>query len=433
MSETRLGNARRHLTVGFLALVILVGGFGTWAVFANISGAIIAGGQIEVEQNRQVVQHLDGGIVSEVLVKEGDIVEVDTPLIRLDAQLLRSELTIVEGQLFELMARTGRLKAERDAVTEIQFEDELLELAKAREDVQTLMDGQTSLFQARQESLLKEKDQLARRAEQIQSQIKGIDAQLEALEIQVGLIAKERVDQEGLLAKGLAQASRVLALQREEAGLYGTIGELQASRAEAEGRATEIEIEILKLDTSTREEAITRLRDLEYNQVELAERRQTLSEQLNRLDITAPVGGIVYDLAITTPRSVVRPAEPVLYIIPQDRPLVIAARVEPIHIDQVFVGQDVVLRFSAFDARNTPELDGRVMQVSADAFVDERTQASFYRAQIRLLEGEVEKLEGQVILPGMPVEAFIRTDDRTPLAYLVKPLTDYFNKAFRES
>lgn len=339
----------------------------------------------------------------------------------------------MEGQLFELMARTGRLEAERDGSDTISYEEELHQLAAAREDVQDLMDGQTSLFEARRESMLKEKDQLARRADQIESQISGIDAQLEALEVQVGLIGKELADQQSLLDRGLAQASRVLALQREEASLQGTIGELAASRAEAEGRATEIEIEILKLDTLTREEAITRLRDLEYNQVELAERRQTLREQLNRLDITAPVGGIVYDLAITTPRSVVRPAEPVLYIIPQDRPLVIAARVEPIHIDQVFVGQEVVLRFSAFDARNTPELDGRVMQVSADAFVDERTQASFYRAEIRLLDGEVEKLEGQAILPGMPVEAFIRTDDRTPLAYLVKPLADYFNKAFRES
>ncbi|MEO0828891.1 MAG: HlyD family type I secretion periplasmic adaptor subunit [Pseudomonadota bacterium] len=433
MSGQKVGNARWHLTVGFIALVILVGGFGTWAVLANISGAIIAGGQIEVEQNRQVVQHLDGGIVSEVLVKEGDIIEVDTPLIKLDDQLLSSELAIVEGQLFELMARTGRLEAERDGSDTISYEEELHQLAAAREDVQDLMDGQTSLFEARRESMLKEKDQLARRADQIESQISGIDAQLEALEVQVGLIGKELADQQSLLDRGLAQASRVLALQREEASLQGTIGELAASRAEAEGRATEIEIEILKLDTLTREEAITRLRDLEYNQVELAERRQTLREQLNRLDITAPVGGIVYDLAITTPRSVVRPAEPVLYIIPQDRPLVIAARVEPIHIDQVFVGQEVVLRFSAFDARNTPELDGRVMQVSADAFVDERTQASFYRAEIRLLDGEVEKLEGQAILPGMPVEAFIRTDDRTPLAYLVKPLADYFNKAFRES
>ena len=426
-------NPRFPMLVGFTALFILVGGFGTWSVVANISGAIIAGGQIEVEQNRQVVQHPDGGVVQEVLIEEGDVVMAGEPLLRLDDQLISSELSIVEGQLFELMARSGRLKAERDGVDTITFDDELHELNRTRDDIQGLMDGQTRLFEARRESRAKEADQLARRAEQIQSQIVGIDAQREALETQQSLIAKELADQQQLLEGGLTQASRVSSLQREEARLLGTIGELLASRAEAEGRATEIEIEILKLDTGRREEAITRLRDLEYSQVELLERRQSLKERLARLEITAPVSGIVYSLSITTPRSVVGAGEPILYLIPQDRPLVIAARVEPIHIDQIFVGQEVRLLFSAFDANETPELEGTVMKVSADAFLDERTQISYYRAEIHLNPGEIDNLEGQSIIPGMPVESFIRTDDRTPMAYLIKPFTDYFNKAFRES
>ena len=429
---TGLG-ARIPLTIGFVSMIVLVGGFGTWSVMANISGAIIASGQIEVDQNRQIVQHLDGGVVSEVLVDEGDVVTAGAPLIRLDAQLLASELTIVEGQLFEMMARSARLQAERDSVPVISFNDELETLAQIRADVAELMDGQQSLFQARAASVEKEVDQLRRRAGQIANQIDGIDAQLVALDTQQDLIAKELADQQSLLDKGLAQASRVLSLQREDARLLGTIGELTASRAEADGRRTEMEIEILKLDTRRREDAITRLRDIEFNQAEMLERRLALKERLARLEITAPVSGVVYDLAVNTPRSVVRPAEPVLYIIPQDRPLVIATRVEPIHIDQVFVGQEVVLRFSAFDARTTPELIGQVVQVSADAFVDERTLVAYYRAEIRLIDGEVAKLEGQTIIPGMPVEAFIRTDDRTPLAYLIKPLADYFNKAFRES
>lgn len=429
---TGLG-ARIPLTIGFVSMIVLVGGFGTWSVMANISGAIIASGQIEVDQNRQIVQHLDGGVVSEVLVDEGDVVTAGAPLIRLDAQLLASELTIVEGQLFEMMARSARLQAERDSVPVISFNDELETLAQTRADVAELMDGQQSLFQARAASVEKEVDQLRRRAGQIANQIDGIDAQLVALDTQQDLIAKELADQQSLLDKGLAQASRVLSLQREDARLLGTIGELTASRAEADGRRTEMEIEILKLDTRRREDAITRLRDIEFNQAEMLERRLALKERLARLEITAPVSGVVYDLAVNTPRSVVRPAEPVLYIIPQDRPLVIATRVEPIHIDQVFVGQEVVLRFSAFDARTTPELIGQVVQVSADAFVDERTLVAYYRAEIRLIDGEVAKLEGQTIIPGMPVEAFIRTDDRTPLAYLIKPLADYFNKAFRES
>jgi HlyD family secretion protein len=207
-----------------------------------------------------------------------------------------------------------------------------------------------------------------------------------------------------------------------------------ASEAQAEGRITEIEIETLKLRTRQREEAISRLRDLQYRELELAEQRRSLQERLDRLDITAPVSGIVYGLTVHTPRSVIRPADPVLYLVPQDRPLVIAARVDPIHIDQTFVGQDVTLRFSTLDQRQTPELFGTVTQVSADAFEDQASQMSYYRAEIVLQDGELDKLpEGITLIPGMPVESYIRTDDRSPMTYLVKPMADYFNKAFRES
>ena len=221
--------------------------------------------------------------------------------------------------------------------------------------------------------------------------------------------------------------------QREQARLLGQVGELQASAAQAEGRITEIEIEKLKLVTTRREQAITELRDLQYRELELAERRQSLRQQLDRLDIRAPVSGVVYGLTVFAERSVIRAADPVLYLVPQDRPLVVAARIDPIHRDEVYVGQPVTLRFATFDARTTPELYGTVMQVSADAFTDEQAGASFYRAEMVLNEGENEKLGDLRIVPGMPVEAFIRTSDRTPLAYLLKPLTDYFNRAFRES
>lgn len=433
MSSPALPTARFPLVLGLLALAILVGGFGAWASFANISGAIIAGGQIEVDQNRQVVQHPDGGVVARVVVDEGDTVDAGAVLLELDDTDLASELAIVEGQLFELMARSGRLEAERDEAQEIRFAPELGTLAASRDDVAALMRGQERLFAARLSTLDQEAQQLARRRDQIAAQIDGIDAQLTSLQDQLALIAEELEGQQSLLDRGLAQSSRVLSLRREEARMSGTIGELAAARAEAEGRATEIDIEILKLYTTRREEAISRLRDLQYNRAELAERRLSLQDRLSRLDIRAPVSGVVYGLAVNTPRSVVRAADPVMYIIPQDRPLVIAAKVEPIHVDQVFVGQQVILRFSAFDARTTPELLGTVMQVSADAFTDERSQVTYYRAEIRLEEGELAKLEGQDVIPGMPVEAFIRTQDRTPLAYLVKPLADYFNKAFRES
>ncbi len=427
-------SARRPLILGILALIVLVGGFGAWSVLANISGAIVVSGQIEVEQNRQVVQHPDGGVVEALLVKEGDNVDAGDILIKLDPTGIQSTLNTVEGQLFELMARRSRLEAERDDAKAIVFAPELVEAAAENPKIDDLMRGQARLFRARLDSLSKAVDQLQKRRAQISNQIEGIVAQQGALEKQLGLIGQELESQQSLLDRGLAQASRVLALQREEAQLRGTMGELTASKAQAEGRITEIDIEILKLGTARREEAISRLRDLQFRELELTEKRNAAKEKLARLDIRAPVSGVIYDLKVFGTRSVIRPAEPVLYVVPQDRPLVISARVQPIHVDEVFPGQEVELRFPAFNSRTAPELKGRVTQVSADAFIDERTQAPYYRAEIVLKEGENAKLgEGMTLIPGMPVEAFLRTADRTPLAYLIKPLADFFRKAFRET
>ena len=426
-------SARAPLTVGIVGLVLLVGGFGSWSVVTNISGAIIASGRIEVDQNRQVVQHPDGGVVAEILVEEGDIVTPGQVLVRLDETALRSQLAISENQLFELVARRGRLEAERDDATEITFDPLIVDAVEYSEDAADLMAGQVRLMTARTTSIATEIDQLGKRTGQIRSQIEGLSAQKTALREQQALIARELADQQILLDKGLAQASRVLSLRREEARLSGTMGDLESQIAQAEGRITEIDIEILKLGTQRREEAITRLRDLQFRELELREQRRAQLEQLSRLEITAPVSGIVYGLQVFAVRSVIRPADPVLFIVPQDRPLVISAQVEPIHIDKLYLDQDVTLRFSTFDQRETPELNGTVSQISADSFKDEGTSLTYYRVVIVLSEGEITRLPaGATLIPGMPVEAFILTDDRTPMAYLVKPLADYFTKAFRE-
>ncbi len=425
--------ARRPLMIGALSLLVLLGGFGTWAVMSSIAGAVVATGRIEVDRNRQVVQHLDGGIVAEILVEEGDRVADGAVLLRLDAKELRSQLAITEGQLFEMMARRGRLEAERDSGEGVVFDEALLTMAAERPDVADLVEGQRRLFLARSESISREIEQLDKRSAQTGDQITGIKAQQDSMELQLELIAEELRNQVTLLERGLAQAGTVLNLRRTQADLSGRLGELVASEAQALGRITETEIEILKLGSTRREEAITQLRDLRYQELELVENRRTLLERLDRLDITAPVSGIVYDLQVHTPRSVIRPADPVLFLVPQDRPLVIAAQVTPTDIDQIYVGQDVTLRFSALDQRNTPDLFGTVTQVSADAFEDEGTRVSYYRAEIELNEGEAHRLPaGTVLIPGMPVESYIRTQDRSPLAYLVKPLADYFVKAFRE-
>jgi len=426
-------SVHRHLALGLGGLALLILGFGGWASFSEISGAVIAPGQIEVDQNRQVVQHPDGGVVAQILAQEGDSVRQGQLLIQLDATRLGSELAIIEGQLFELMARRGRLEAERDDKPEPVYDMLLRDSAASNQDAAVLMAGQSQLLAARRASRAQEVAQLAKRRSQIDTQITGISAQSQALGQQLELIEQELKDQQTLLDRGLAQAGRVLALRREQARLSGQLGELTAQRALAQERATEIDLEVIKLRTQQREEAITRLRDLQFRELELAEQRRALLDQRDRLAIRAPASGIIYGLQVTTPRSVIRAAEPVMFIIPQDRPLVIAARVDPIHIDKITLGQPVNLRFSALDQRTTPELTGEVAKVSPDAFVDQARGLSYYRAEITLPEAEQAKLPENIrLLPGMPVEAFIRTGDRTPLAYLTKPLTDYFSKAFRD-
>ncbi len=434
MNDQNAWSARKYLFIGFLGLAVLVGGFGGWAALSQISGAIVASGRFEVDQNRQIVQHQTGGTVAKILTDEGEKVEAGQLLIQLDGVELRSQLAITEGQLFELMARRGRLEAERDGTDELSFEPELVEIAAENPDVAELIKGQTNLFNARRASTQQEIDQLAKRGDQTRSQIVGIEAQEASLAEQLTLIEEELGNQQSLFDRGLAPAATVLNLQRKSARLNGQLGELAASKAQAEGRITELDIERIKLGTRLREEAITRLRDLRYRELELVEQRNALRGELDRMDIRAPVSGIVYGLQVRTPRSVVRAAEPLMYLVPQDRPLVIAARVDLIHIDQLISGQEVTLRLSALDQRNTPELYGQVIQISADAFEDDATGQSYYRAEIILNPGELAKLpEGTILIPGMPVEAFIRTGDRTPIAYLVKPLADYFSRAFRES
>ncbi|MDB4213428.1 HlyD family type I secretion periplasmic adaptor subunit [Octadecabacter sp.] len=424
-------SARRPLTLGILALVVLVGGFGGWAVTAQISGAVIASGLIEVDQNRQVVQHLDGGVVTEILVDEGDLVTAGDVLVRLDAQDIQAGLSVVEGQLFEILARRARFEAERDSADTLSF-DPLLDEGDA-DTVQSLKDGQNNLFDARLDSVARRSEQLANRKDQIASQMRGIAAQQDALETQLGLIDEELSSQQSLLDRGLAQASVVLNLQRERARLQGQVGELTASVGGAGERITEIEIEILSLATTRREEAITRLRDLQFNELELREQRTTLVRQLERLDIRAPVGGIVYGLQVFGTRAVIRPADPLLFIVPQDRPLVITAQVVPTDVDVLTIGQEVSLPFSALDQRTTPELYGTVALVSADAFTDNATSASYYRTEITLNDGEIARLPTSATsIPGMPVEAFIRTADRTPLNYLTRPLMDYIARTFRD-
>ena len=422
----------KHLTIGALALLFLVGGLGGWSAFASIAGAVIAGGSLQVAAKQQVVQHPDGGVVDRILVRDGDRVEAGQVLLRFDGALLRAELSIIENQLYGARVRIARLEAERDGRASVAFEEALLAEAAANAERRGLLEVQTRLFKARIETRDRQLAQLATRQQQSEKAIAGLEAQKAATKRQLVLIERELKDQRQLFEKGHARAVRVYELERQQAGLRGQIGELGSEIAETQGRIAEIEIEMLRLDAERREEAIAELRELGAEELDLAERQRVTTERLSRLEVRAPRAGVVLDMAVHALRAVVRPADPILYIVPSDSALLVEARVMPANVDDVYPGQPATLRFSAFNARTTPELEGVVQHVSADALEDESAGTSYYLVKLKISEAQLGKLEERVLVPGMPVDVFLRTGDRSPLSYLAKPFTDYFTKAMRE-
>lgn len=425
--------ATRPLILGALTLAILVCGFGAWSVLATLSGAVIAPGHVEVSQSRQIVQHPDGGVVEAILVAEGASVAAGDVLLRLDGSALRSERAIVEAQLTELAARRARLEAQRDAAAAPVFPVALTRAAASRRDVAEMIAGQSGLFERQADALAQAQSLRRTRIAQIESQREGLRAQQAAIRAQIALLTQEIATHRDLLSRGLTPAARLSALERDLAQLQGRAGELTSALAGAAGRITEIEIEIAALSTESREAAEAELRDVVARHLELAERDTALLDRINRLDVRAPASGLVLGLAVTTPQSVIRPAEALLYIVPQDRPLVVAARIPVTHVDEVHPGQDVRLVFPSLPRSRTPTVTGTVMLVSADALADERTGDPYFRVEISIDAGTLQDLGTEKIVPGMPVEAFFRTADRTPLSYLLQPFGDYFRAAFRET
>ena len=421
------------LFIGFLTVAVLIGGLGGWSVMTTISGAIIVPGQFEVAQTRQVVQHLDGGVVSKIFVDEGMKVELGDLLLRLEGRDLKAELLIVESNIIELSARRARLEAESAGAKAVVFPDDLLAAAKEDATAVTVMAGQAALFAKHAESLRFTSDLRQEQIEQIKSKIEGIVAQKVAIANQISFVIEDLKSQRDLLSAGLTQASRVSAIERDLAELRGRLGELSAEQAEAQGMITEIRIEISALVGRYSEEAETELRDVAAEEHVNRERADALRAQIEQLDVRAPASGIVLGLQVSTLQSVIRPAEILMYLVPQDQPLLVAARVPVMQVDDVYEGQDVRLVFTSLPSRTTPHLQGTLTNISADAFTDERSGLTYYRAEIAVAPGTLQNLGNVKLLPGMPVSVFIQTEARTPLSYLLKPFTDYFQSAFRET
>lgn len=422
-------SARKSVIIGLLTLGLLVGGFGGWSYFAKINSAIIALGQVEVERNKQIVQHPEGGVVAEIAVKEAQTVSAGDVLIRLDSTVLQSELDLIEAQLYSSIARRDRLNSElADKATPL-FSAILNRLSPKRPELAE----QIALFHSRKASLLRQSAELGKRQHQITLQTKGLTAQFAATKRQLSYINADLAVKIKLQSQGLVQSSPVLALQREAARLQGDLATLTTAQAVATERAIEVTLEALRLREIRQEAISAELQDLNPKIATLAERQTQLTDQITMLAVRAPVSGVILGLQVTAPRAVLRAAEPILYIVPQDRPLIVSVNIPPLHRDETHVGQQVRLVFPSFSARNMPSIFGHLTGLSADALIDPRSQLAYYRADIAIDTDQMAKLATTPLLPGMPVEAFIETGAQAPITYLLKPITDYFAKAMRES
>jgi len=428
---TSSASIRRHVLAGLAVFVILAVGLGGWASTAEISGALIAPGSLVVDSNVKKVQHPTGGVVGEVRVRDGDRVKAGDVLIRLDETVTRANLAIVTKGLNELYARKARLAGERDGADALAMPKELATSADDP-DVIEAMSSERKLFDLRRTARLGQKDQLQQRIKQLQEQITGLNAQQDAKAREQQLIEQELAGVRDLWQKNLVQLNRLTSLQREQARLQGERGQLTATAAEIKGKIAEIQLQILQVDQELSSDVAKELREIDSKIGEYVERKVTAQDQLRRTDIRAPQDGAVFQSTANTVGGVIAAGDPIMLIVPEADKLLVEVKVDPKDIDQIQLGQAVLLRFSAFNQRTTPELNGSIARIAADTTNDQRTGQSYYLVRIAINPGEVERLGAVKLTPGMPVEAFIQTGERTLVAYLIKPLQDQLMRSFRE-
>jgi HlyD family secretion protein len=421
---------RRHLLAGVVIVLVLGAGVGGWAATAELASALIAEGSIVVDSNVKKVQHPTGGIVGKLLAHDGDHVKAGDILVQLDETVMRANLAIVTKGLDELMARKARLEAERDGVDTVTFPPQLL--AHDNKDAVDAINSERKLFQLRRTARLGQKAQLQQRIEQLEQEVSGIEAQQGAKTKEIDLISRELAGVRELYAKNLVQLTRLTQLEREAARLTGERAQLISSAAQTKGKISEIRLQIIQIDQDLSSEVAKELRDIESKIGEFVERKVTAEDQLRRTDIRAPQTGTVFQSTVHTVGGVITAGEPIMLIVPDTGTLQVEAKIHPQDIDQVQVGQHAVLRFSAFNMRTTPEISGTITRVSADTTTDQRTGQSYYTIRVALPPNAAAQLGDVKLLPGMPVETFVQTGERTVISYLMKPLRDQFMRAFRE-
>lgn len=421
----------RHTALGVFVSLVIVVGIGGWAATTVISGALIAPGSIVVDSDVKKVQHPTGGVIGALNVRDGDYVHAGDVVVRLDDTMLRANLGIVANGLDELTARAARLESERDGLSEVKM-PAAFESRKSDPYVMKVMHGERRLFAMRRSARTGQKEQLQERIVQLKEEVKGLEAQQKAKGQEIDLINRELAGVSELWDKKLIQLTRLTALEREAARLGGERAQLIASIAQSRGKTAEINLQILQIDQDLASDVSKELREVEGKISEFRERKVAAEDQLKRIDIRAPQDGFVHELGVHTIGGVVGPGEQMMLIVPSHDALAVEAKVAPQDIDRLVLGQTASLRFTAFDARTTPQVDGVVNRISADTTADQRTGQAYYTVRIGISPSELARLGDVKLVPGMVVESFIKTGDRTVLSYLTKPLFDQVARAFRE-
>lgn len=422
---------RHNLLGGTTVVALLVGVMGVWAGTVDISGAIISRGAVIVDGSEKKVQHPTGGVVGKIFVRDGDRVQAGDILVQLSDTIPRASLAYVTNNLDQLYARKSRLEAERDGSERMTLAPMLVARMNDPEIAATVASEQR-LFQLRRVEVSGNKARLRERIEQLRKQIEGYSAQESAKTKEIELINEELVDIRSLVEMKLMLKSKLTEYEREATRIEGERAQLVSSMAQARGAIAEVELQILQLDKQFSSETGSELREIDSKIDEFEERKVTAEDQLSRIDIRAPSSGIVHQSTIHTVGGVISAGEPIMLIVPDTDTLTVEVKAAPQDIDQLLIGQSARLRFTAFNVRTTPETDGVVSMIAADVTHDQHTNETYYVVRITPDRKDLEKLGPVSLIPGMPVEAFIRTGDRKVISYLMKPLTDQMMRAFRD-
>lgn len=420
------------LYVGIGIILLFFGSFLGWAIFAPLESAAIAPGEVSVDTKSKTIQHLEGGIIGKILVRDGDRVKPGQVLIHLDETQPLANKALMRGRLDASRALDARLRSERDKLTEVVFPQELEKRRSSDPGVRDIVESQERIFRSRKEAIAGQRAVLSQRIVQLEEEINGLTGQVQAQDEHIAISRREIQALRDLVAKGLSGNQRMLELQRELAEIKGERAKNQSSIARVGQKIVETKLEIINLDTSRMNDVVQELREVQTELYDQREQIRAAEDVLKRTDIVAPLAGTVVGLNVHTVGGVIAPGEALMDIVPTGERLIIEARVNPTDIDVVEPELPAHVRFTAFSRRTTKPVEGKVVTVSADSLSDESTGEVFYMARIELPPDLQEALEGKSLYPGMPAEVMILTGARTPLDYFLQPITRSFSRAFRE-